>query len=100
MCRRGPRLRKLKKSTNGLDGKGKLTDKFKTILELQFEVMSAICLTCRLQSLQHFFIVAAPTKNPCMDNALLDPIHGANTKRSNKKENCLNKENMAYQLLY
>ncbi|GFU74355.1 uncharacterized protein TNCV_2094791 [Trichonephila clavipes] len=36
--------------------------------------MSVICLTCRLQSLLHFFIVAPPTKTPCMDNALLDPI--------------------------
>ncbi|GFW10063.1 uncharacterized protein TNCV_4208281 [Trichonephila clavipes] len=51
----GSRLRKLKKSTKGIGGKGKMTDKFIDTLqnnfELQFEIMSVICLTWRMQSL-------------------------------------------------
>ncbi|GFT82884.1 uncharacterized protein TNCV_4434331 [Trichonephila clavipes] len=80
----GSRLRKLKKCTKGLGGKGKLTDKFIDTLQNYFgiAIRSNVGNLSNMQTavIAAFFIVAPPTKNPCMDNALLDPIHGVNTK--------------------
>ncbi|GFV98895.1 hypothetical protein TNCV_2914121 [Trichonephila clavipes] len=48
--------------------------------------MSAICLICRQQSL----LLHRPN-NTYIDNALLDQIHGANTKRESKQESGINR---------
>ncbi|GFS49964.1 hypothetical protein TNCV_4778681 [Trichonephila clavipes] len=41
-----------------------------------------------------FFHCCSTDKNPCMDNALLDPIHGVNTKKA-KQEGKLYKHRTA-----
>ncbi|GFT30805.1 hypothetical protein TNCV_759761 [Trichonephila clavipes] len=48
-------------------------------------IMSVICLTWRMQSL------LLNDKNLCMDNTLLDPIHGANTKKCQARMKKLHK---------
>ncbi|GFT11099.1 uncharacterized protein TNCV_1084521 [Trichonephila clavipes] len=100
----GSRLRKLKKFTKGLGGKGKLTDKFIDTLQSYFgiAIRSNVGNLSNMQTavIAAFFHCCSTDKNPCMDNALLDPIHGVNTKRPSKKENCINIEQLAYQMLY
>ncbi|GFU79723.1 uncharacterized protein TNCV_4037301 [Trichonephila clavipes] len=84
------RLRKLKKSTKGLGGKGKLTDKFIDTLQNDFgiAIRSNVGNLSNMQTavIAAFFALLLHRQNPCMGNALLDPIHGVNTKRPSKKK--------------
>ncbi|GFU70292.1 uncharacterized protein TNCV_643481 [Trichonephila clavipes] len=80
----GSSVRTLKKSRKGLDGKGKLTDKFIVTFQNYFGIAIRSNVD-NLSNMQTVVIAAPPIKHLCIDNALLDLIHGTNTKRSSKK---------------
>ncbi|GFV22441.1 transposable element Tcb1 transposase [Trichonephila clavipes] len=82
----GSRLRKLKKSTKGLGGKGKLTDTLQNCFGIVIRSNVGNLSNMQTEVIAASFHCRSTDKKPCIDNALLDVIHGANTKRPSKKK--------------
>ncbi|GFV72883.1 uncharacterized protein TNCV_1619581 [Trichonephila clavipes] len=100
----GSRLRKLKKSTKGLGGKGKLTDKFIDTLQNDF----GIAIRSNVGNLSNMqTAVIAAFLHCCSTDK--KPMHGqcpsgsdtwCKYQKAKQEENCINIEQLAYQMLY